>query len=268
MLICPAPSGSVQIHATGFVDIYKDKDVFDDLEQQIMMLTMHGGEEGICTGGEDQVGQYYMGEAIVEEYMEDDIVFEDLDEPVNHFCVNFIEDIPQAREVEAWNLSQGTSVNNMATEETVAEEERISSKGAMGELKSDDTKPTEQKVGGGHLMTEADSLRTNADSEANTTTGYENIEGSPIRKVNTIRQADQNSEALWIDKPVQETGAKDLTRGNLECQKHMEMGLKRASNERHAWEMTWDESTLKRPTSKGTEKWDKDSKAKSMDLTK
>ena len=49
MLICPAPSGSVQIHATGFVDIYKDRDVFDDLDQQIMMLTTEGGEEGILT---------------------------------------------------------------------------------------------------------------------------------------------------------------------------------------------------------------------------
>ena len=159
-------------------------------------------------------------------------------------------------------------MNNKGTEETVAEEERICSKGAMGELKSDDTKPTEQKVSGGHLMTEADSLRTNADSEADTTTGYENTEGSSICKVNIIRQADQNSEALWIDKPVQETGAKDLTRGNLECQKHMEMGLKRASNERHAWEMTWDENTLEKPTSKGTEKWDKDNETKSIDLTK
>ena len=225
MLICPAPSGSVQVHATGFVDIYKDKDVFDDLEQQIMMLTMHAGEEGIYTGGEDHVGQYYMGEAAVEEYMEDDIVFEDLDEPVNHFCVNFIEDIPQAREVEAWNLSQGTSVNNMATEETVAEEERISSKGAMGELKSDDTKPTEQKVGGGHLMTEADSLRTNADSKADTITGYENTQGSQFCKVNTIRQADQNSEALWMGKPLRETGRKDLARGILGSQRGPEMDM-------------------------------------------
>ena len=128
MLICPAPSGSVQVHATGFVDIYKDKDVFDDLEQQIMMLTMHGGEEGIFAGREDQVGQYYMGEAIVEEYTEDDIVFEDLEEPINHFCVNFIEDTPQPSIIGAYNLSQETSMNNTGTEETVAEEERISSK--------------------------------------------------------------------------------------------------------------------------------------------
>ena len=46
MLICPAPNGSIQIHATGFVDIYEDRDVFDDLDQQIMMLTTEGGEEG------------------------------------------------------------------------------------------------------------------------------------------------------------------------------------------------------------------------------
>ena len=57
MLICPAPSGSVQIHATGFVDIYKDREVFDDLDQQIMMLTMEGGEEGRwCTNQHSQKG--------------------------------------------------------------------------------------------------------------------------------------------------------------------------------------------------------------------
>ena len=131
MLICPAPSGSVQVHATGFVDIYKGKDVFDDLEQQIMMLTTHTGEDGLSSGREDHVGQYYMGEAVVEEYLEDDIVFEDLDEPVNHFCVNFMEDIPHGRALEGWSLSQETGVNNMATEETVLEEERNGSKGAM-----------------------------------------------------------------------------------------------------------------------------------------
>ena len=265
MLICPAPSGSVQVHATGFVDIYKDKDVFDDLEQQIMMLTMHGGEEGICTGGEDQVGQYYMGEAIVEEYMEDDIVFEDLDEPVNHFCVNFIEDMPQSGTIEAWNLSQETSMNNTGTEETVAEEERISSKGAMGELKSDDTKPTEQKVSGGHLMTEADSLRTNADSEATITTGYENTEGSPICKVNIIRQADQNSEPLCSDKPVQETGAKDLAGGNPECKKDTEMESGDANKKKQVWELTWLENISGKVKKDATEDWNKSSDTEEVD---
>ena len=77
MIICPAPSGSVQIHATGFVDIYKDRDVFDDLDPQIMMLTMEGGEEGILGGNGDEMGQYYVGETVIEEYTEDDIIFED-----------------------------------------------------------------------------------------------------------------------------------------------------------------------------------------------
>ena len=62
--------------------------------------------------------------------------------------------------------------------------ERICSKDAMGELKSDDTKPTGQKVSGGHLMTEAaDSLRTNAGSESNIKSGYKNTEGTTICKV-------------------------------------------------------------------------------------
>ena len=56
MLICPAPSGSVQIHATGFVDIYKDRAVFDDVDQHIMMLTTEGGEEGILTGEAEKWG--------------------------------------------------------------------------------------------------------------------------------------------------------------------------------------------------------------------
>ena len=255
MLICPAPSGSVQIHATGFVDIYKDKDVFDDLEQQIMMLTMHGSEEGILTGKEDQIGQYYMGEAVVEEYTEDDIVFEDPDEPINHFCVNFIEDTPQANTIGACSTSQETSMNNKGTEETVAEEERICSKGAMGELKSDDTKPTEQKVSGGHLMTEADSLRTNADSEANTTTGYENTEGSPICKVNIIRQADQNSEPLCSEKPVQETGAKDLAGGKPECKKDTGMESEDTKKEKQVKKSTWLENISAKAPEDVTKDW-------------
>ena len=92
MLICPAPSGSIQIHATGFVDIYKDRDVFDDLDQQIMMLTTEGGEEGILTAESEEVGQYYVSETQVREYTEDDIVFEDPDEPFNNFCINFVDD--------------------------------------------------------------------------------------------------------------------------------------------------------------------------------
>ena len=131
MLICPAPSGSVQIHATGFVDIYKDREVFDDLDQQIMMLTTQGGEEGILTVDGDQMGQYYVGETVIEEYTEDDIIFDDPDEPVNHFCINFIEDTLQINTIGVYSPSQETSIDNCETEETMPEVERICSKDAM-----------------------------------------------------------------------------------------------------------------------------------------
>ena len=91
-LICPAPSGSIQVHSTGFVDIYKDRNVFDDLDQQIMSLTTNGGEEGILTCDSDEVGQFYTSEEQITEYTEDDIVFEDPDEQFNSFCINFVED--------------------------------------------------------------------------------------------------------------------------------------------------------------------------------
>ena len=63
-LICPNPTETTQVHATAFteeepevvVDIYKDKDVFDDLDQQIMMITTQGGEEGILTVEPDRLG--------------------------------------------------------------------------------------------------------------------------------------------------------------------------------------------------------------------
>merc|ERR1711954_454287 len=140
-----------------------------------MMLTTEGGEEGILTVGADEMGQYYVGETIVQEYTEDDIIFDDPDEPFNHFCINFVEDTLQIDTIGVFSHSQETSIDNQGAEETMPEVERNCSKDAMGELKSDDTKPTEQKVSGGHLMTEAlDSLRTNADSESSIKPGYKN----------------------------------------------------------------------------------------------
>ena len=65
-----------------------------------------------------------------------------------------------------------------------------------------------------------DSLRTNADSESSIKSGYKNTEGPLICKVNTIRQADQNSEPLCSEKPVHETGSEDLTRGKPQCENH------------------------------------------------
>merc|ERR1711942_474122 len=112
-----------------------------------MMLTMEGGEEGILTADGDEMGQYYVGEAVIEEYTEDDIIFEDPDEPVNHFCINFIEDTLQGNAMGRSSQSQETSRNNGDREVTMPEVGRISSKEAMGELKSDDTKPTRQKGG-------------------------------------------------------------------------------------------------------------------------
>ena len=107
-----------------------------------MMLTMDEGEQGILGGSEDEMGQYYVGETIIEEYTEDDIIFEDPDEPVNHFCINLVEDTLQINTVGRYSQLQGTSTDNGEREETMPEVERICSKDAMGELKSDDTKPT------------------------------------------------------------------------------------------------------------------------------
>merc|ERR1711942_295325 len=162
-----------------------------------MMLTMDGGEEGILGGNEDEMGQYYVGETVTEEYTEDDIIFEDPDEPVNHFCINFIEDTLHCNATGRSSQSQETSRNNGDREVIMPEVGRISSKEAMGELKSDDTKPTGQKGGGRHLMTErVDSLITSASSESNIKPGHKNTEGTTICKVSAIHQADQNSEPL------------------------------------------------------------------------
>ena len=188
-LICPSPSGSVQVHATGFVDIYRDRDVFDDLDPQIMMLTVDEDEQGMLGEGEEEIGQYYVGETVIEEYTEDDIIFEDPDEPVNHFCINFVEDTLQCDIIGRCSQSQGTTTDNGNREVTMPGVERISSKEAMGELKSDDTKPTGQKGGRRPLMAEGvDSLRTSASRESNIKPGYKNTEGTTICKVNTIHQ--------------------------------------------------------------------------------
>ena len=214
------------------VDIYKDRDVFDDLDQQIMMLTTHGGEEGILTGEQEELGQYYTSEIQVREYTEDDIVFDDPDEPFNSFCINFVDDTLEIDTIGVFSQSQETTMDNLSTEETMPEVERNSSKGTVGELKSDDTKPTEQKVTGGHLMTNTeDSLRTNADTESSIKSGHENTEGPLNCKVNTIRQADKNSEPLCSEKPVQETGSEDLTRGKPQRENHINERVKESNME-------------------------------------
>ena len=135
MLICPAPSGSIQIHATGFVDIYKNKGVFDDLDPQIMMLATEKDEDQTIQANNEEVGQFYIGETSEEEYTEDDMRFEDPEEPVNNFCINFIEDTLQIDTIGIHSQSQETSMDNGEIEETMPEGERICSKDAMGELK-------------------------------------------------------------------------------------------------------------------------------------
>ena len=197
-----------------------------------MMLTTQGGEEGILTAEPEELGQYYTSEIQVREYAEDDIVFDDPDEPFNNFCINFVDDALEINTIGVFSQSQETTIDNLIAEETMPEVERNCSKDAMGELKSDDTKPTEQKVSGGHLMTEAaDSLRTNADSESSIKPGYKNTEGPLICKVNTIRQADQNSEPLCSEKPVQETGSEDLTRGKPQRENHINERVKESNME-------------------------------------
>ena len=104
-------------------------------------------------------------------------------------------------------------------------------------------------------MTEADSLRTNADSEATITTGYENPEGSPICKVNIIRQADQNSEPLYSEKPAQETGSKDLAGGKPECEKDTEMESGGTKKEKQVKKLTWLERMWAKVPEEGTKDW-------------
>ena len=83
-------------------------------------------------------------------------------------------------------------------------------------------------------MTEGvDSLRTNASSESNIKPGHKNTEGTTICKVNATHQADQNSEPLCAEKPVQETGAEDLTGGKPERESYTEWGAKYAEGKRN-----------------------------------
>ena len=94
-------------------------------------------------------------------------------------------------------------------------------------------------------MTEAaDSLRTNADSESSIKSGYKNTECPLNCKVNTIRQADQNSEPLCSEKPVQETGSKDPTRGKPQRENHTTMkpedpNEEIKSKEKQVKKLTW-----------------------------
>ena len=183
-----------------------------------MMLTTSEGEVHTLAEEGNQLGQYYTSEIVNYDCGEEEIVFDDPGEPCNYFCVNFVDDTLEIDTIGVFSQSHETTMDNHPTQETMPEVDKDSSKGAVGELKSDDTKPTEQKVTGEHLMTNTeDSLRTNVDTEASIKSGHENTEGPLNCKVNTIRQADENSEPLFSEKPVQETGSEHKTRGNT-CQ--------------------------------------------------
>ena len=112
-------------------------------------------------------------------------------------------------------------------------------------------------------MTEAaDSLRTNADSESSIKPGYKNTEGPPICKVNTIRQADQNSEPLCSEKPVQETGSKDLTGGKSECENHVEIKAHDTKKEKQATSPTMSEKVCSGAEQEKGNEWNKNGETK------
>ena len=110
-------------------------------------------------------------------------------------------------------------------------------------------------------MTEAlDSLRTNADSESSIKSGYKNTEGPLICKVNTIRQADQNSEPLCSEKPVQETGSEDLTRGKPQRENHTIMKPEDPNEgtqgkEKQVKKLTWLQKMWAKVPEEGTKDW-------------
>ena len=179
----------------------------------LKMLTTHGGEEGILTGQEDEMSQHYM---TIEEYAEDHTAFEDPQEPVNHFCINFVEDTLQIDSIGVYRMSHETSIDNRETEETVLEAERIDTKGDMRELKSNDTQAAEQKGNEGHPATEMDSLRTNANNEPTIKPEYGNTEDSLIHKVKTDREMVQYNEPLCPAKLGQEMESDKLATGKSE----------------------------------------------------
>ena len=105
-MICPKPTG-VQVMAAAVLeedtetipDIYGSGRVFDDIDQQVRMVSMHEDTtRGIDEVGSDteELGQYYMGSMENEEYYEEDIIIEDTVEPFNCFSVRFVEDALEA----------------------------------------------------------------------------------------------------------------------------------------------------------------------------
>ena len=66
------------------------------------------------------------------------------EEPFDFFSINFVEDTLDIDTIGLFSHPTGISVNNHLTEETMLEEDGSGSKGIMGELKLDSTKPTEQ----------------------------------------------------------------------------------------------------------------------------
>ena len=77
-------------------DIYGG--VFDDINRQVMMISMH--ESGKATEGStkevvQEVGQYYMGTTADKEHYGEQMGLVDATEPVNCFSINFVEDTLQ-----------------------------------------------------------------------------------------------------------------------------------------------------------------------------
>ena len=131
-------------------------------------------------------------------------------DPFDFFSINFVEDTLDIDTKGLFSHPTGTSANNYFTEETMLEEDGCGSKGIMGELKSDPTKPTEQKISGGSIMTNMpDSLGNNDSTNAGSKSGHPNTEGALISKVSTICQADENSEPLSGNLAEQKTGSQD-----------------------------------------------------------
>ena len=205
-IICPKPTG-MQVMAAAIIeedtetipDIYGNGGVFDDIDQQVMMVSTHEDAtkkiDGLTSQDTEELGQYYVGSSESHEYYEDEIIIEDTAEPFNCFSVNFVEDTLQTDTIGMYAGMQETSGTNQPTEEITIEEDRKRSKDIMGELKSDATKPTERKIPGGPLTGNAsDSLRNNDSYKAGSKPGQENIKGAFNDKVNTISQADGNSE--------------------------------------------------------------------------
>ena len=167
-----------------------------------------------------------------------------------------MDDTLQINTIGVFSQSQETSIDNYEEEETMPEVERNCSKDAMGELKSDDTKPTEQRVSEGHTITEpADRLGTAADNESSVESGCKDTEGTPNGKVNIISQADQNSETLCSEKPAQETGPEELAGGNPKHESHTQSDPGEVKKEKQVRKLTWLEKMWAKVPEEGTKDW-------------